>query len=124
MNITIDSDIPQVVADLRTAEEKADAKLRAINTRGARELLKLARTLVHVRTGRLRDGLIVEGPFDIATGVLEARVSAPSVPYAEAEFDRGGEHDTPARTLEEGQDILDGIAQDMEAAIAQIMEGR
>src|SRR5260221_3190700 len=110
--------------DYRDAEQKAEARLRAINVRGARDLLKIARRVVHVKSGRLRDGLVVEGPFDIATGTLEARVSAPSVPYATIEADRGGAHDFASRTIEEGAGVIDQIAHDMEAAIIAVMEGR
>src|SRR5690349_19445735 len=120
----ITSDLQTLIADLRSAEQRADDKLRGINTRAARDLLKLARSIVHVKSGRLRDGLVIEGPFNVGTGTLEARISAPSVPYADEEVARGGAHDYATRTLEDGQGIIDQAAEDMEAALIAIIEGR
>lgn len=124
LQTSITSDIERLVNDLRTAERRADDKLRGINIRASRELLKLAKQIVHVQSGRLQRGLIVEGPFDIGPGTLEARIAAPSVPYAEAEVDRGSDHDYATRTLIAGERIIDQAAEDMEAALVAIMEGR
>lgn len=107
--------------DAGIMERAAESRLRAINTRGARELLRVARRVVHVRTGRLRDGLIVTGPYNVATGAVESTVSAPSVPYAKYEIERGGDHDFVARTYEEGAGVFQAIAQDMEDALIAVM---
>jgi hypothetical protein len=119
----ITSDLQTLIRDLRSAETRADDKLRGINIRAARELLKLARSIVHVRSGRLQASLHIEGPFDVGTGTLEARVTS-NVPYAEEEVARGSEHDYAARTIDEGQSIIEQAAQDMEQALIAIMEGR
>lgn len=120
----ITSDLEKLVNDLRSADQKADDKLRGINIRAARDLLKLARSIVHVKSGRLRDGLVIDGPFNVGTGTLEARISAPSVPYADEEVARGGEHDFASRTLEDGAGVIDQAAQDMEQTLIAILEGR
>lgn len=123
MGLTTDlqSTLGQTTRHLQGAEQRVEARLRGINIRGARELLRVARNVVHVQSGRLQAGLIVEGPFDVGTGALEARVSAPSVPYGAAEAARGGEHDWPTRTLSEGQGAIDQVAADMERAIVEEM---
>lgn len=123
LSIEITSTLAADAARYERASQRADEKLRGINTRAARELLRLARSIVHVQTGRLRDGLILDGPFNIGTGTLEARISAPSVPYASLEAARGGEHDFAARTLAEGAVIITAAAQDMERALIAIMQG-
>ncbi len=120
----ITSDLAQVVRDLRNAETRADDKLRAINVKGIRKLLAIARGVVHVKSGRLQSGLVIDGPFNIGTGTLEAKVYAPSVPYAGEEIKRGGAHDFASRTLEEGQGAIDETAQEMERALIAILEGR
>lgn len=120
LTTTITSTLP----DFRTAEQKAEDKIRGINVRAARDLLRVARAVTHEKSGRLKGGLAIQGPFNIATGTLEARISAPSVPYAEAEAARGGEHDFATRMLEEGAGIIDQAAEDIEQAIIAIMEGR
>lgn len=124
MQIDITSDLARLVRDLRSAEQKADDRLRGINIRASRELLKIARANVHVVSGRLQRGLAVQGPFNVATGTLEAQVSAPSVPYAALEAERGGDHDYAARTLREGAGVIDGAAEDMEQALIALIEGR
>lgn len=120
----ISSDLRRISRDLRTAEQKADDKLRGINIRASRELLKIARANVHVVSGRLQRGLAVQGPFNVATGTLEAQISAPSVPYAAIEAEKGGDHDYAARTLAQGQGVIDDAAEDMEQALIALIEGR
>ena len=124
MQTTITSDLPRLVTDLRTAEQRVDDRLRGINIRAARALLRIAREEVHVVTGRLQQGLAVQGPFNVARGTLEARVAAPNVPYAAIEAAKGDTHDYPTRTLTVGAGIIDQAADDMERAILAVMEGR
>lgn len=123
LETTIASDLQKLITDLRSAEQRADDKLRGINIRAARDLLRLARSVVHVQSGRLQGSLHVEGPFNIGTGTLEARVTS-NVPYASEEIARGSEHDYATRTLTEGASIIEQAAQDMEKALIAIMEGR
>lgn len=120
----ITSDIQKLITDLRSAEQKADDKLRALNVKGIRKLLAIARRVVHVQSGNLRDHLAIAGPFNIGTGTLEARVYAPGVRYAEAEIARGGDHDFATRTLEEGAAAIDETAEEIEQALIAILEGR
>jgi hypothetical protein len=117
------SDLPQLIADLRSVDQKANAKLRAINLRGARGLLGVARSVVHVKSGDLRDSLFVEGPFNTSTGGFMARVTS-TRPYADIEADKGGEHDFAGRTITEGEAIIDQTATDMEDALIALIEGR
>jgi hypothetical protein len=121
LHTDLQSTIGQTTRHLRGVEERTEARLRGINLRGTRELLKIARNLVHERTGRLKAGLIIEGPYDVASGTLEARVAAPTVVYAAEEAKRGGEHDYATRTLEAGQGVIDKVADDMERAIVEEM---
>lgn len=121
LDTKLSSNIAQIAADLRTIEQKADAKLRAINTRAGRQILAVARAVVHVQTGRLRDSLRIEGPFDIVSGSFELRVVT-NVPYAEEEIARGGEHDYATRTVQDSAGIVDQAAEDMERAIVVLME--
>jgi hypothetical protein len=117
------SDLPALIADLRSVDQKAGAKLRAINVRGARGLLRVARSVVHVKKGNLRDSLFVEGPFDVSSGTFEARVTSSRI-YADIEADRGAAHDFAGRTISEGQAIIDQTATDMEDALIALIEGR
>lgn len=120
LEVSIQANLP----DYRNAEQQAEARLRAINIRASRQLLRIAKQVVHVQSGRLREGLIVQGPFDIGSGTLESEISAPSVPYATIEAARGSDHDYPARTLLAGEGVIRQAEQDMEAAIVAVMEGR
>ena len=124
LQTNIISDLERITRDLRTADRRADDRLRGINIRATRQLLRIARAEVHVVSGRLQAGLAVQGPFNIASGVLEAQISAPSVPYAAEEAARGGAHDYAARTLAAGAGVIDQAAEDMEQAIIDVMEGR
>lgn len=121
---TTTSNIDRVVSDLRTADQRANDRLRGINVRASRDLLRIARSVVHVVSGRLQAGLAVQGPFNVATGALEATISAPSVPYAAHEVERGSDHDFPSRTLLAGERVIDQAAEDMERALVDIVEGR
>jgi len=123
LSVDVTSNLDQTARAYAGSEQRAEAKIRAINVRASRELLKVARSVVHVKTGRLRDGLIVEGPFNVASGELVATISAPSVSYADIEAARGGLHDFATRTIAEGASVIDQAAADMEAAIIAVMEG-
>lgn len=123
LETSITSDLQKLITDLRSAETRADDKLRGINIRAARELLAIARGVVHVKSGRLQGSLHIEGPFNVGTGTLEARVVS-NVPYADLEIARGSEHDYAARTIEDGSAVIEQAAQDMEAALIAILEGR
>jgi hypothetical protein len=123
LHTEITSDLAEQAARMAAAEARVEARLRGINIRAARQLLAVARSVVHVQTGRLRDSLHVQGPFDIGTGALEVAIVS-NVPYAGKEAARGGEHDYPALTLQSGQSIIDQAAEDMELAIIAVMEGR
>lgn len=124
LDTSITSDLDQTKRALAGAEQKVENKLRGINNRALRELQKIARSVVHVKSGRLQRGLEIQGPFNVATGELIATVSAPTVPYADLEVERGGAHDFVTRTLEQGASVIDKAAQDMEQAIVDVMEGR
>ena len=123
LHTEIQSDIAVQAARLAQAEARVEARLRGINIRAARQLLSIARSVVHVQTGRLRDSLHIQGPFDIGTGALEISIAS-NVPYAAHEAGKGGEHDYPALALQGGQSIIDQAAEDMELAIIAVMEGR
>jgi hypothetical protein len=120
---TITSNLDETARALASAEQRAEARLRAINIRANRDLLRFVKAnVVHVRSGNLRDHLVVIGPFDVATGALEATIEAPGVPYAAIEAERGGAHDWATRGVDEGEAILEKAAQDMERAIVEEME--
>jgi hypothetical protein len=123
LHTEITSDIAEQAARLAQAEARVEARLRGINIRAARQLLSIARSVVHVQTGRLRDSLHVQGPFDIGTGALEVSIAS-SVPYAGAEIARGADHDYASLTIQGGQSVIDQTAEDMEMAIIAVMEGR
>ena len=118
LETTISSNLDQTARSLAGAEQRTENRLRGLNIRGARELLKVARRVVHVRTGRLRDSLFVSGPFDVGSGAFEADVIT-NVSYAPLEIARGGEHDFVTRALTEGQSIIDDTAAAMEQAIIE-----
>ncbi len=118
----IQSNLGQIAGDFRSLEAKANDRLRAINIRGGRSILGIARGVVHVQSGRLRDSLRISGPFDIQTGTFEMVVDSP-LAYADIEADRGGEHDYPTLTLEQSEGVINQVADDMEAALVLLIEG-
>jgi hypothetical protein len=122
LHTDITSNLDQTRRNLASAEQRVENRLRGINNRALRELQRIARSVVHVRSGRLQRGLVIQGPYNVGSGTLEASVSAPTVPYAGEEASRGGEHDFVTRTLEVGQGVIDQAAQDMERAIVEEIE--
>lgn len=94
------------------APSRIERRFAGRTIQATRELLKVARQVVHRRSGRLRDSLVVDGPYPVAGGGVEARVRA-TVPYAAREVSHGGAHDYPTRTLETGQPILDALTRDL-----------
>lgn len=119
----ISSDISETARRMAAADEIAQRRIESIFGRVARDMLKLEKDIVHVKTGRLRAGLEVQGPINIARGELVATLSAPSVPYADEEAGRNGTHDFARRTIYEGQNIIDRGAQEMGDAIITALQG-
>lgn len=108
-----DSGLKQAQAQLQAAPSRIEQRVLGRVGRAQRELLRVARSVVHVKTGRLRDSLSIDGVALIGGGTLEGAIKT-NVPYAEAEVARGGEHDYAQRTLEEGAGVLDELLKDLE----------
>ena len=104
-------------AAARIAERQAGRTIRA-----QRDLLRVARSVVHVKSGHLRDSLYIDGASLIGQGTLEGAIRS-TAPYADEEAARGGAHDYPAITLEVGADILDQLARDLERIVIEETTG-
>lgn len=112
------SDLLRVLEDGQTV---LSSRIAGRQIRAMRELLRVARSVVHVRSGRLRDSLYVIAPSllgDISESSIRATVS-----YAETEADKGGEHDYPARTIEDGAGVLDQLTDDLAALLEAACTG-
>lgn len=111
------SDLERLARDLEGAPERLTNQINGRITRAMRLLLAVARGVVHVRSGDLRDSLYIIAPSLIAPDFTESQIAA-RVFYAEEEADKGGAHDYPARTIEEGAAIIDGLTEDVADLIA------
>lgn len=115
------------LADLTRDLEQSPARIARLvsgrMTRAQRDLLGVARRVVHVRSGDLRDSLSIEPPAYVGADISEFGVSA-RVSYAAYEIARGGEHDYVVRTLDEGAAIIDQTAADIADLAAQAIVGR
>src|SRR6266496_6091248 len=125
LTLDIKSDIARLTADLRTASARSESEQRAAVRRASVRLLAIMRQQTHVQTGRMRASEIVEGPFPIGQGVIEATIG-PTVEYAIEEIKRGdlpsgshpeGGHDYRQRTLDAGDTVFDDLANELVNAI-------
>lgn len=110
------SQLEALLSDIERSQAALPGQIQGRTIRAMRDLLRVARSVVHVQTGRLRDSLYIIQP-SIAGEFTESSIAA-TVPYAAAEADRGGAHDYPARTIEEGQAIIDQLADDLADLLA------
>lgn len=106
------SAIDSLLRDLENGQTQLESKVNGRIIRAMRELLGMARGVVHEKSGDLRDSLFIIAPSAIAPEVTESQIAS-RLFYAELEADRGGEHDYPARTIEEGAAIIDELAEDL-----------
>lgn len=113
-----DRELRALQQHLATAPSRIERRTAGRTTQAIRELLRVARQVAHQRSGALVAGLAIVGPFQVGAGTLEGQIRS-SVPYAEDEAARGGEHDFPARTLDEGESVLDRLARDIEQIYIQ-----
>lgn len=115
----IQSTVAQQAQRIAGAPERIVVRHVQVHNEIMHRLLALEREIVHVRTGRLRAGLAIQGPFTISAGTLEGQISAPSVPYAADEAKLGGAHDFARRTMFEGAAILNEYLSLLEAVFVQ-----
>lgn len=112
------SQLDQLERDLLAAQANLEPRIRGRITTAMRQLLAVARGVVHVQSGDLRDSLYIIAPSIVAPEITESDIVA-RVSYDEQEADKGGAHDYPARTIEEGAAIIDRLTEDVAALIAQ-----
>ena len=117
------SDLQDLTRDLEQAPSRIARQVQGRMVRAQRELLKVARSVVHVVSGDLRDSLSIDPPSYVGAELSEFGVSA-RVSYAAYEVARGGAHDYVARTLEDGAGIIDQAAADIAELTAQAIVGR
>src|SRR4051812_2350589 len=103
------SDLQDLTRDLEQAPARIARQVAGRMVRAQRELLGVARGVVHVQSGDLRDSLYIVAPYDIGAGITEFDVAS-NLSYAINEVDKGGAHDYVARTLEDGAGIIDAAA--------------
>ena len=119
IEITLDkSGLDRTATRLASAPSRIEQRINGRTIQAQRELLRVVRSVVHVRTGRLRDSFHIEGAHLVGNGTLEGAI-VPSVPYARNERDRGGEHDYVAQAEEASQGIIDDLARDIAAIYVQ-----
>lgn len=113
MSLEIDArGLEQLQQRIATAPARIERRMQGRTVRAMRTLLGIARATAHRKSGRLVDSLTIAGPFPIGVGSLEMRVET-NVPYAIFEVAQGGAHDYPARTLEQGQSVINDLARDL-----------
>lgn len=117
------SDLQDITRDLEEAPARIARKVQGRMVRAQRELLKVARADVHVRSGDLRDSLYIVAPSYIGAEISEFEIAA-RASYAPYEVARGGPHDYVARTLEDGAGIIDSAANDIADLVAQTIVGQ
>jgi hypothetical protein len=117
------SDLADLIRDLEQAPARIARQVAGRMTRAQRELLSIARGVVHVKSGELRDSLYIVAPVYQGATVSEWAVAARSAhgPY---EVERGGAHDYVAQTLEDGAVVIDETANDIADLVAQAIVGR
>jgi len=103
-------------AHLAGTPSRIERRIAGRAVTATRALLGVARGVVHVQSGDLRDSLSIDGPSPIGDGSIETSVHSP-LSYAESEVAKGGDHDYAARTLEAGAGILGDLARDLEAIV-------
>src|SRR5690349_4180546 len=94
---------------LEQAPQRAARRISGRMIQAQRSLLQVARAVVHVRSHNLQSRLAIEPPTVIDASAVDFIVTS-TAPYAEYEVAKGDEHDYPARTLEEGADIVQSAA--------------
>jgi hypothetical protein len=121
--MTIDtSQLESLARDQQQAAQQLQNRINGRINRAMRELLSIARGVVHVRSHDLQNSLYIAAP-SIHGEITESNIKA-RVFYGEIEADRGDEHDYPARTIQDGAAILDELANDVAELIAQAFVGR
>lgn len=117
------SDLQDLTRDLENAPKRIAQQVQGRMIRAQRELLGVARSVVHVKSGELRDSLYIVAPSYIGAEIGEFDVAARSS-HGMYEVARGGAHDYVARTLEDGAGVIDGAADDIAELAAQAIVGR
>ena len=105
-------------AALVQAPSRIERRIAGRSITATRALMAVARAVVHVQSGGLRDSLYIDGPNPIGDGSIEVAVRSP-LGYAGLEVAKGGEHDYPSRTLEAGNSILDDLARGLELIVIE-----
>jgi hypothetical protein len=112
------SQLEALLTDLERAQAALPGQIQGRTIRAMRDLLRVARSVVHIQSGRLRDSLYIVQPSALGA-FTESSIQSIGVSYAAREADKGGEHDYPARTIAEGQAIIDQLADDLADLLAQ-----
>ena len=112
----------QLARDLEAQQSRLPDRLRGRQIRAMRDLLRVARGVVHVQSGDLRDSLYILEPSTF--GEITESAIASDLSYASQEADKGGSHDYPARTIEEGTGVIDQLEDDVADLIADAFTGQ
>lgn len=116
------SQLEQLARDQQQAARQLQNRINGRITRAMRELLSVARGVVHVQSGELRDSLYLIAP-SVSGAITESSIGARSA-HAEFELEKSGEHDYAARTIEDGQAIIDELTNDIAELVALAFVGR
>ena len=114
--------LEEYLRDLEAGGPQLGPKVTGRQIRAMRELLAVARGVVHVKSSHLRDSLFIMQPS--ALGELSESTISSTAPYAEEEAARGGAHDYPARTIEAGEGIIEGLQADLENLLLEALGAR
>lgn len=115
--------LDDLIRQLEQAPQRAANRITSRMIRAQRELLGVARRVVHVRSGNLRDRLAIEPPTVIDASEAEFVVTS-TASYADYEAEKGGEHDFATLTLEEGADIIQSATNDVAEILARSLVGQ
>ena len=116
------TELERLIAEQEAAIARLPARISGRQVRAMRELLGIARSAVHVQSGHLRDSLAIIQP-SLGGEISESSITS-TASYAGFEADKGGEHDYPALTIEQGAAALDELMADIAALIEAAFLGR
>lgn len=118
LEATVNNTIPDLVRQLQGSQGRIQDRINGIGNRAIRDLLRIARQVAHRKSGKMIEGLYIEGPFVVGTGILESQIKS-TAPYTGHEIARGADHDFPTITLQQGASILDRALRDIEEIVIQ-----
>jgi len=119
-NIDITSDLDALIARMEAAPLKYQNQAAPVLSALMAYIVRLERSIMHEKTGRMIRSTYPEGPFSVGEGTLEGTVG-PHVDYAHFEIERGGTHDFLAQTVEQMEPLLKAAQEQLERVLIEVV---